>query len=182
MIRITKHIFILVFPLLLSCNLLNQKGMDMQITYKVLSDDDFEKIVDKACKLVPVKNEKEEEIGDKVGYLQENIEKLLKAKWEDEKNWHVTYDFNIQYYTSGAIYSKELFSKEYIELVIKAIDLMDEPEIWAYDTVGEIIVNPEGQTYSERYKVFGEFLIKNKTVYIPQSMKKKYREMLGCKE
>ena len=153
----------------------------MEIKYKVLPVEEYEDMYDDACELVKVKNKKEEEqIGDMVGDLQVNIEEKLKARWRDEDDWAVTYDFNIQYYTFGAIYSEEVFSKEYIELVIQAINMMDEPEIWAYHTVCEIEVNPDGKNFEECCEDRGEFFIKNSTVYIPENMKKEYREMLGC--
>lgn len=153
----------------------------MQINYKVLPDKEYKAILSDACEFVQVKNKKEEEeIGDKVGTLQENIEKSLKEKWQRDDDWYVSWDFNIQYYTCGAIYSERIFSKDYLIQIIKAIDLMDEPEKWAYHTVAEIEVNPNGKTLGESVEWWGEFFIKDKTVYIPQSMKKKYRKMLGC--
>ena len=180
------RLFILYCMLLFipSCNLIKERQVKMEIRYEVLSDKEYEKKLAEACSLVKLKTQKEKDaLRNKISNFQDNLCEKFSENWEEDNNWTVSWDFNYHYYTCGAIYSEKAYSKDYIIQAIKAINLQAEPSKWAYQTVIEIDLDPEGindeGAYGDSVDFRGEFFIKNNTVYLKRSMKKIDRKKLG---
>ena len=153
-----------------------------EIKYIVLPSDEFDRQRAKAQDWAPVKTDEEKNaLRDNIGLLQTKVSDRLKKIWPDDgENWEVTYNFQYHYYTYGGIYSEEAFSKKVIDIIVSAIDEMEQPMIWAFLMSCEIVVDENAKTMGEAVEFRGEYLIKNRVVYIPESMQKKHRLQLGC--
>lgn len=139
----------------------------------ILSEQKFKELSDFIFKPRSYKRESElKGYVKEINLNQDNIRKKLSEKWQEEEDWEVGYDWNpyMTVYNCGGIYSEKIFCREYVETIMKAISEAKDPSNTYYNTVSEIIVNPNGKTYGEMLEDWGEFYITEGKLYIHEVM------------
>jgi hypothetical protein len=137
--------------------------------YVVLTEDDFVTEYHKAFQKQDLPKEADKErFREEVFAVQGAVEDALKAKWKQQDDFAVGWDFNYCYHTCGGIYSDRTFCKAYVETIGKALKSVDPEGRWTYHTVCEIMVNPDAKTSGESTD--------------GTTMKRDWRARLGCPE
>jgi hypothetical protein len=160
------------------------KSSDMtRMRYVVLSPEEFKREYMQAFEEVTLASEAEQKtFRDLVFSVQGEVLEALKAKWKENDDFQVGWDFNYCRHACGGIYSDAIFSRDYVETVAAALNRVDSQGVWTYHTVAEIIVNPEGKTLGEMTEDRGEFFIRGNTCFVPDTMARRHRLALGCND
>ncbi|MFT5328718.1 MAG: hypothetical protein ACI8P0_006633 [Planctomycetaceae bacterium] len=113
--------------------------------------------------------------------LQVETAKTLAKRWAKEVDWEVSRQCEAYYWLCGAIYSERIFGPDYLQAIATVLLGSADPELWAYDTVCEVLVNPDGKTAGECVDDRGEFFQRADAVFINgDSMESHHRRQLGC--
>lgn len=142
---------------------------DMQISFIVLTQDDFDAEYKKAFTPVDVPTEADKELlREAISTTQQLVVDALKSKWTEPDDFEVGWDFNYCYHVCGGIYSDRIVCPEYLHAIVKALASAQTPGKWTYHTVCE----------TENYD--SEFFVRDGSVYLSNESEPEFRKKLGC--
>jgi hypothetical protein len=109
------------------------------------------------------------------GFASADVPEFADSKRHWQSQWHTIY------WLCGGIYSNSIFCYDYLETIAGVLLDSRESELWAYDSVCEILVNPDGETAADSVDDRGEFFQRGRSVYINgELMLPEHRKQLGC--
>lgn len=130
----------------------------MKVTFSVLPTKEYYAEYMKAFTPVDVPSEVDKErLRDAIQTTQKLVVDALDGKWDEVDDYEVGWDFDYCYHVCGGIYSDRIVCPEYLLKIASALDSAPQPEKWTYHTA------------CESEKINGQFFIRNRVVYLPDS-------------
>lgn len=147
--------------------------------FVVLGKRAFQREYTTAFRKLDLKTERaQKRFRDEVFTVQSALERALKRRWEKEVDFEVGWDFNYCYHTCGGIYSRSIWSPDYVRTVIRTLDRVDPKGLWTYHTACEILDETES-----RLEFIGQIFFRGSACYIEgSSISRERRAGLGCSD